>query len=175
MGHRESVDPLEVDVVQLRDRTPQVRVERTVVGQVLVVRVAGEELVRALTGQHHLDVLGREAGGEVRGNGAADQVEVERLERVHDLREVFEDLDRVEHVLVVHGAEVLRHEPGRQQVGASRQADRERVQHVHVLAHERRDGAAVEAAGQEGPHGNVRDEPAPHSEVERFTHGGHVV
>lgn len=77
MRHRESVDALQVDVVQLHDRATEVGVERQVVGKILVVAVAGEELVSTLAGEDHLHVLAGQAGGEVGGHGAAHEVDIE--------------------------------------------------------------------------------------------------
>lgn len=133
--------------------------EVSVVLDVSVVAVAGEQLVGPLSGKDNLDMLGSQASGEVGGNGAAHQVLVERLEEVDDAGEVGGYLGRREQVLVVDGSQVTGRSAGRFQVRAALRSDREGVELIKVRPDEGGDGAAVEAAGEECSERDVTHEP----------------
>ena len=128
-GHHRLVGAQAVVVVQRVQLADQFLVELARVRRLVEVQVAAEDLVAALAAQHHLHPhrldpprqqehrRGRADGGDVVGLDVADHFR----QRVQAFLEgVFEAM--------VHGAQRLRGDLRRRQVGRSLQADREAVQ-----------------------------------------------
>jgi hypothetical protein len=87
------------------------------VGGFVEVEVAAEDLIGALSGQHHLHAQGLDlAGHEEHGRAGADGGHVVRLHMVDHLRQRVQSLLHCEVELVVPGADVVGHFPGRLQI-----------------------------------------------------------
>ncbi len=127
--------------------------------------IAGQVLVAALAGQHHLDVLGGEHGDGVERDtrGVGD-----RLVFVPDeAREPVEELVRRQHHFVMVGGIALGHHPCvRQFVGFTfGESDREGLdRRVDERSHRGGDGRRVDAPGQEHAERHVGHE----AEANRF-------
>ena len=121
-----------------------------------VVGVAGEELVGALPGEHHLDVPAGELGDQMMGHRAVHEAGVEGLELGDDTRHQLDGIARGVHQLVVLGTRLLGHEPGGDQVAAALQADREGRQRLGrvgpQVGGDRGHDAGVQPTGQQHAH-----------------------
>jgi hypothetical protein len=136
------------------------------VGQWRIPVVAGEDLVGALPGLHHLDVLGHLLRQQVEGDTVvADHRLAHRRHRTGQggQQPGVVDLD-----LVVIGAEVLSDQIGVGELVAGlatrrMEADAERGQALlSRLGEQRHDQAGVQAAGQQYADRHVGDHPAVH-------------
>jgi hypothetical protein len=127
-------------------------------------RVAGQDLVAAVTAQRHRHVPAREARQQIRRH---DRRIGERfVEETGDLGEDVDHGARPQNFLVVLGAEEFGDTARMRRLveGPVLEADRERLDAVrrHVIGHHRDHRAGVDAAGQEDAERHIAHEPQPH-------------
>mmetsp|Transcript_8527 Transcript_8527/g.21772 ORF Transcript_8527/g.21772 Transcript_8527/m.21772 type:complete len:415 (-) Transcript_8527:77-1321(-) len=170
--HAHAVRALQVDRVQVPPDAQCLRLHLLAAGAVAEVEVATEELIRALTRQHHLGVRAGEFGEKVVGDGGADQLGLVRLKVIDDLRQHGEGLLGAEEVLVVVRAEVARHLACSHDVGRVGHADGEGLDLAHVgqLSHQRAHDGGVEAAREQQAVPHVRHEALGHRFLEQRAH-----
>ena len=147
--HRALVGAQHVPLVQPRGLTLALLVELLLGGRLVEVQVPAEQLVRALTGQNHLEPHALDpAAQQVHGHRRAHLLE--RLEVVHHVGQRVQSFFRREVDLVVHGAQLVSHLLRRREVGRALDADAERV---HRLGRAERVGGLRLV-----PHGDGGDE-----------------
>ena len=115
-------------------------------------------------------MIGREARGEITGNGGAHQVDVERLQVVEDIGKLLDDLVFVQDVLVVDGAEYARNKSCSFEIIAFVEANGERVKLGDVPSRDGGDDGAVETSRKKSPHRNIAHQTFVNSVFDRSSH-----
>ncbi|VXB24328.1 hypothetical protein NOCARDAX2BIS_180039 [Nocardioides sp. AX2bis] len=159
--HADPVGALQVEVVQDLDAVHE-RLGEVGRGELAQVVVSGEQLVGALPGQHHLDVLGGELGEEVVRDGRTDQRRLVALGGAHHVGQHRDHLVVGVDTFEVLQPEVRGDDPGRGQVGAALRAGGEGAHHragLRRAGHHRGHDAGVEPAGEEDPERDVGHHP----------------
>jgi hypothetical protein len=146
------------------DLPARLAVQLLLVGRLVEVEVASEELVGALAGDDHLDPEGLDlARHEEHGRARPDCGDVVRLRVVDHVLDGVDVVLNGEVELMVQGAQVLRHLPGRLEVRGTLQAH---VEGVELGAPAPGGLCPGEVANDDGRH-QRRVQPAGEQDVER--------
>ena len=171
--HGHPIDPLEVHVVKTQKKAHHLRLKGGRVARRIKVPIACKRLIRAFSAQHDLDVLGGKPGHEVARHRALDQRCIVGLQMRNDRLQRRGGFRLRVDVLMVMRPEVLGDLSCCRKIGGAFDAHGKAVQLVDMRAHDRRDQARVEPAGQKDAEGDIAHQPLLNRAPQRA--GQHVL